>query len=326
MGPQNRVEFEIEEPFLGVSGKRVTVSTPASGSACGYNFVRGERYVVYAGSGLGGLSVSLCSHTRPAKYAEEDIRYFRSLSSLPSTSTIQGSLWRYTHDPKFKAKFQPSLMDHYRPPEQDYVAMQPVPGVTVVAKGQDGVEHSVEVGSDGNWQISGLNPGSYEVAPQVNDRTFVHWFIGKVVLSPKGCAQVDIRVENNGRIAGELTHGPRQPDWAVLKIFALPAAKPDLRHPALEIPLDLNQSSFELAPLPAGKYILGVYLAKQVPVGPNAHTYRDAAPTYYPGVSDLSEAVVIEVRDGEKSRGFNFSMLDTEFLPEGWRCEICGRK
>ena len=58
------------------------------------------------------------------KYAEEDIAYLRSLSTLPPVSTIFGTVWRYTHDPNFKPKFRPSLMDHYRPPEQDYLAME----------------------------------------------------------------------------------------------------------------------------------------------------------------------------------------------------------
>src|SRR5215510_1396435 len=325
MGTRNRVDFEIEEPFLNISGKQVTVWTSASEAACGYKFVKGERYVVYAGGGIGGLVVSLCSHTRPAKYAEDDIQYFHSLSALPSTSSILGSVWRYTHDPNFKPKFQPSIMDHYRPPEQEYIAMVPFPGITVVAKGEDGLEHSTEVGSDGSWKISGLAPGSYVVEPHVKDEIFVHPYWHKVEIAPKGCARVDIRVENNGRITGVLTHGRRGNDWAVLKMFALPASKPDLRHPTLEIYIELEQSSFELAPLPAGKYIMGVYLSKKVPAGPGAHTFRDVAPTYYPGVLNIKAATVIEVHEGEKLSGFNFPMFDTEFLPDTWRCEICDK-
>ena len=325
-GPLNRVEFEIEESFLGVSGKKVTVRTASSGPACGYTFVEGERYVVYAASHANQLFVSMCSHTRPAKFAEEDLAYLRSLPSLPPTATIQGSLWRYTHDPNFKPKFEPSIMDHYRPPEQVYTAMAPVPGVTIVAQGENNAEVSTEVNADGSWKISGLTPGSYTVSPRLDENIFVHFYRGKVTVVPKGCAQVDLRVENNGRIVGELTHDLPQKDWVVLKLFAVPVSNPDLRHPTLQKYIEQNQSSFEIAPLPAGKYIIGVYLSKQVQVGNGAHTYKDTAPTYYPGVPDLESATVIEVHEGEKLSGFNFRMLNTGFLPDGWRCEVCDKK
>jgi hypothetical protein len=323
-GDLKQVEFEIEEPYLGISGHKVTGFTNWNEAACGYPFVKGERYVVYAAKEKGQVFVSLCSHTRPAKYAEEDISYLRSLPSLPATATIQGSLWRYTHDPNFKPKFQPSLMDHYRPPEQDYRAMAPVPGIKVVARAENGTEQSAVVDSDGSWRISGLSPGSYSVTALVDQQMFMHFYRNNVTVVAKGCARVDMRVELNGRIAGTLTHSPPQDDWVVLYVFAMPVNNPDMRHPAIEARLEPKQTDFELAPLPPGKYILGVYLAKRVDLDANTHTYRDAAPTFYPGVADLKSATPIKVGESQKLSGFDFRMMDREFMPQGWRC--CDKK
>ncbi len=325
-GGAKRVQFAIEEAYLGVSGQTVTVTTNSNEAGCGYPFVEGERYVVYAGAdGDGHLGVSLCSRTRPAKYADEDSAYFRSLPRLPPISTITGSVWRYTHDPNFRPKFQPSIMDHYRPPEQEYMAMVPVPGMTVVAKAKDGIEHTTVVASDGEWSISGLSPGSYVVDVRVNEDTFVHPYRGKIEVAARGCARVEIRVETNGRLLGEFTHGAPEADWVLFTVFALPVAKPDLRHPTMEMDLDLSTSAFEVAPLPPGRYILGVYLVKKVTIG-DGYTFRELAPTYFPGVTDIRLASPIEVQEGQAVSGLKIVMQKTGFLPDGWRCEICDEK
>jgi hypothetical protein len=135
MGSLLRVTITVEVGYRGVSAKTIEVYTPSSSTACGFAFQQGERYLAYAlRTEDSELMVSLCTSTRPAKYAEEDISYLRSLSTLPPVSTIFGTVWRYTHDPNFKPKFHPSIMDLYRPPEQDYIAMEPAPGTIVIVK------------------------------------------------------------------------------------------------------------------------------------------------------------------------------------------------
>ncbi|HRW09250.1 MAG TPA: hypothetical protein P5121_29320 [Caldilineaceae bacterium] len=43
----------------------VTVTTPLSGAACGYEFSLHERYLVYARAGADGLTVGSCGNTAP---------------------------------------------------------------------------------------------------------------------------------------------------------------------------------------------------------------------------------------------------------------------
>ena len=118
--------------------------------------------------------VSMCSATKPAQYAAKDLIYLRSISSQPTTSTVMGSVWRYTHDPNFKPKFEPSIMDHYRPPEQEYMAMAPVPGFSIVVKADNGAEHAAISDRNGDWQISSLAPGAYTVDAHADESTFVY--------------------------------------------------------------------------------------------------------------------------------------------------------
>ena len=161
MGRMLRVTMAVEEGYRGVSAKTVEVYTASSSAACGYAFKEGERYLVYASTDEDSrLLVSLCSATKPAVYADEDLAYLRSFPSLSPKGKILGRAWRYTHDPSFKPKFQPSIMDHYRPPEQEYTAMSPEAEMKITAQTQDnrdGKKYVTLVGSDGNWLLPDLH-------------------------------------------------------------------------------------------------------------------------------------------------------------------------
>lgn len=74
-GDQTTYAFEVDAVYAGDPAPVAHVSTASSGSACGLEgLVVGERYVVFADDGDGGLSASLCGGTGPA------------------TSTLEGSV------------------------------------------------------------------------------------------------------------------------------------------------------------------------------------------------------------------------------------------
>lgn len=309
MGGQLKVTVVVEEGYRGVSAKTIQVYTPQSDAACGYSFQQGKRYLVFASKAEDEqLMVSLCSATRPAEYAKEDIAYLRSVPSLPPTSTIMGSVWRYTHDPNFKPTFQPSLMDHYRPPEQEYKAMVPVPGMKVVAKSQDGTEHPATVNSEGNWSIPDLAPGMYTIRPQADEATFVHGFRAKVKVAPRGCARVDIRVESNGRISGTLEHHDPDSDWVMVKVFVLSFPNPDWHHPVAETTLEPRDTAFGIGPLPPGRYVLGAYVVKKIGT-PERFSFANLGWTYFPGVYDPNLAQPIEVTAGKPITNVKLKMM-----------------
>ena len=75
-----------------------------------------------------------------------------------------------------------------------------------------------------------------------------------------------------------------------------------------------GESDFTLGPLPTGRYILGAYVSKQVQFNANAHTYRNTAPTFFPGVNEARKATVITVGEGQKVTDLNFQLLDLELV------------
>ncbi len=75
-------KFAVVQPFSGVSGAEVEVSTGSGGGDCGYEFKRGETYLVYAYGGRDGgpLATGTCTRTRPVSEASEDFEFLRGLA------------------------------------------------------------------------------------------------------------------------------------------------------------------------------------------------------------------------------------------------------
>ena len=88
-----RVRLEVSEPFSGVSGSTIEVTTGSGGGDCGFPFKEGLDYVVYATrpDPDAPLVVSVCSRTRVLAEASSDLAYARAVASgVPLTGTISG--------------------------------------------------------------------------------------------------------------------------------------------------------------------------------------------------------------------------------------------
>lgn len=91
--------FQVGARWKGEVGEKVTVTTALSGASCGFEFTKGERYIVYAGgeeaAGEGGtakLTVSLCSRTALFSGAEEDLNELGAGMSGARPRSRPGSL------------------------------------------------------------------------------------------------------------------------------------------------------------------------------------------------------------------------------------------
>lgn len=73
-----KVTFEVDSSWKGVKGNKVTLSTALSSASCGFEFVEGESYIVYAYANdeddSGKLEASLCSRTKLLASASEDLK------------------------------------------------------------------------------------------------------------------------------------------------------------------------------------------------------------------------------------------------------------
>lgn len=72
--PQTRVTFEVSEVWKGRERRRLMVMTSDSSASCGFNFVEGESYLVYASQSENRLTTSLCSGTKLLSQAQDDLK------------------------------------------------------------------------------------------------------------------------------------------------------------------------------------------------------------------------------------------------------------
>lgn len=301
---RKQVTLGIEEGYRGVNGNSVNVLTAEGEGACGYPFVDGERYLVYAGIENNKFYVSLCSSTKPAKFADEDIAYLRSMPNLPKTSWVYGTLKRYTYDPNFKPSFEPSIMDHYRPPEETYQALAPMEGTLVQVKATDGT-HTTVTDKLGNWRIEGLRPGKYEISAVLPKGMALDpaWGI-RGELSPKGCSQVELRAEFNGHIRGRIESDVPLSDYRIVQVvvFRTEIDRFNLKQPFKEALPDFDTGNYDVGPLPPGSYFLAVILYDQK---------FSLAVVFYPNALNVESFVgakVITLGGGESKTHFDFKL------------------
>jgi hypothetical protein len=67
------VHFQVVRSFKGPSSESIEIRTAHSSAACGYGVEEGKSYLVYASEESGALHTGLCSRTRLASEASEDI-------------------------------------------------------------------------------------------------------------------------------------------------------------------------------------------------------------------------------------------------------------
>ena len=68
-----RVTFRVDTAWKGNPGRGAVIHTANNSAACGFNFEKGERYLVYAYAHEGQLGTGLCTRTAALEGAGEDL-------------------------------------------------------------------------------------------------------------------------------------------------------------------------------------------------------------------------------------------------------------
>jgi hypothetical protein len=190
--PQTRVwggvtvTLKILERFRGPSSDPLVVRTESSSTACGYAFQAGKEYIVFAEASQGGLLVSYCSATQPAKAAASRIRQLRAVRDGTALPSLFGSV--LTHPVE-----QGEDRDEY---------VQPVPNLTVVAQ-SGGQEYRASTAQDGVYEFHHIPRGEYFVQVEAPAGRKVDWRGGgERVRTPAGLdprCPIDFEVFDHGR-------------------------------------------------------------------------------------------------------------------------------
>jgi hypothetical protein len=94
------VRFKVTKVWKGIEKDTVMVGTMTGCCACGYGFVEGEQYLVYAyGDGRDGLTTSICSRTKKLEAAQEDLAELGD-GKVPTRHAAPSQRRRVSRSPK----------------------------------------------------------------------------------------------------------------------------------------------------------------------------------------------------------------------------------
>jgi hypothetical protein len=284
-----RAQLTVLEAFSGVSPGVVEVTTAGSGASCGFNFVAGRQYVVYAQrvGDSGQLTVSSCSRTREVSQAGDDLAYARALTSgAAPPARITGDVLIGVRTLSRQTQLQP----------------RPMPGVTVRFT-RDGDVRTATTDADGRFVVEGVAPGPYGASLDLPAGYYGEIVPNQVTVPDhRGCAEVHAVAYEDGRVLGRLVDSAGRP-VAGLTIDLTVAAGLD-QMPGAERIRDLTDSEgrYELVRVPPGRFIVGI----------NTRRDRDdvmAEPrVFHPGVSDLSTATRVVVGGGKRVELKDFTL------------------
>lgn len=86
-----QVTLNVLTSWKGVTTTPSQLSTGYGGGDCGYSFVVGAQYIVYASGALDALDVYICSRTAELSQAAADLTYLNTLPPLTLTAAPSSS-------------------------------------------------------------------------------------------------------------------------------------------------------------------------------------------------------------------------------------------
>jgi len=274
--PEKIVHLNVRQAWKGVPAGPLDIVTAGDGAACGYDFKRAKRYLVFAFKAPDGRwSVSLCSGTVEFDGTGEAAAFLASLSTAPKGARIFGSI---------------KTMERRFDGESTYA---PHPVETKVHLLGDGQERNV-TSTGGRFEFTGLARGPYRLSVETPDGFTTRTAGERTIELPDehACANADYALAPSGRITGRVVDAAGRPPKQVTIQANIADARGQPGGVSLPTAYPNDQGVFEIAELPPGRYIVGVNLENRPP-----SQYTPYARTVYP--SDGSDAFVVTITRGE---------------------------
>jgi len=277
-----RVTFTVLEPFRGVTSRTLDVRTGNGGGDCGYPFKEGVEYLVFASinEGTGELATGICSKTKPAAQAEEDLVYARAVASGAAPAghiagEIRVSSRSLTHQPV--------------PPP---TAMSTV----VVRLERNGVVSTTESDAAGRFTFDALSAGQYDLSIVVPDGYYVLEELPKSLELPdvRACATAAATLLFDGRVKGRVVNARGQPIEGLTVDLTVPTGLEQPIGPERIRAITNREGAYELTHVPPGRFVVGL------------NTQRDREGglplprIFHPGVERPTEATRVTLAGGER--------------------------
>jgi hypothetical protein len=241
---ERRVRLVVAEAFRGVASQEVDVDTGNGGGDCGYSFKVGESYLVYAQLAKDGqtLTTSICTRTRPARDAQDDLAFARAVAGAPAAGGVISGAVR-NRDRRLA-----------NPPRGEH-PFAPVAGVAILVE-CDGVIRRAETDVRGRFEIAGLPAGICSPRVTAPDATYVAYQPSDVTIRDlRACVGMDVTLAFDGRIRGRVLDASLRPLAGVTIDAIVPGERaPSYSHAAVTDASGL----YEIAKVSPGPYVVGI--------------------------------------------------------------------
>lgn len=295
MPPARRVRLTIVEMFTGPAGPQIEIDTGGGGGDCGYRFRQGSEYLVYAftNSKTGRLQASICSRTRLASAAAEDLAYLRSaFRDRTPVGRISGTVM-------LRQRNLARRLDDRKPAPSIPIIIQPAGG---------GPEVRVVTDRTGRFSTDGFAAGSYTLRYELPE-THYGEFMPRVLelRDPRACVSATGLVAHDGRIGGRIVDAAGVP-LAGLTVDVTVRSGLHTEQGAERIQaVTAPDGRYEVARLPAGTFIVGI---NTQPLDGEGVPPR----LFHPGVEGVGDATGVRLAGGERTTIADF-VVPPRFRP-----------
>ncbi len=280
-----RYHFRIDESFAAPdapgSTTEIDVFSGGDDGDCGYRFQRGQQYVVFTHQGTDNhLFATICSGTRPVAAARALLPQLRAMRNGQRVASVFGVLRR--SEPPFLAL----------PDDPD----EPLANVSLKLRSRDD-RFETSSNSDGVYSFYDVHAGEYSFTARLPvrmelTRKSLTGGLPPFKIPNGACYEYDVDALPTGHIRGSVL-GPAGKPLPLASVELYRAGTYDDSRPGLW-GFQGAQGVFDLDHVGPGDYILVFNRANRM--DPNAPFPR----AFYPGVTDLSDARPIKLKDGQQ--------------------------
>lgn len=308
------VLLTIKESFKGIADKQseiaITISQIQRRSQTGEliferhvyancpfdGFMQDESYLVYAKrEQFERHTIFLTDHAIKTIEAEPAIAYLRNQKADHRAAMLYGKILRKVRG--FEGGF-PEIIE--RPIRNIRIEIQSEKQ-TFIATTDD----------QGHYLFSDIPPNDYSIKSHLPEQLEVENMSRKISLAAKSCRENNIVALTTGEISGTVfSHEGKPKAVEVELVVAAEAGKPKPRK--FVVTADWQTGRFEFKNIPPASYLLGFHTGKLCDQKMYHGGKMDVScqhRTYYPGVSDITQAILVNLTEGEKLKNLDFNLL-----------------
>jgi hypothetical protein len=289
--PITRYHFHIQEKFAGPDGSDIDVFSGGDDGDCGYQFKKGQAYLVFTHQGVDGRIYStICDGTRPASEGRALIPQLRAMKKGQRIASVFGVLRRA--DPPFLA-----------PPDDPD---DPLPNIALRLRSKDD-RFSTHTGPNGIYSFYDVRAGEYNftanlpVRMELTQKTLTGG-LPPFKIPGNACYEYNVDALPTGHIRGSV-FGPDRKPVKIASVELYRAGQYADNKPGLW-GFQSIKGYFDFDHIGPGEYVM-VYNRS------NRHDPNSPYPrSFYPGTTNAREAGRITVKDGEQLQKVDINLGD----------------